>query len=104
MIPFSGLSRFSGHFDGDEPSPQNRDTTVYITHLKISLKYLGLCAYYSESSFGIIVVTAVEIEIHVEVDRIELRTNLSYFFKNIQKYLGMVVYLAVLVYLLVAIL
>ena len=29
MIPFSGLSRFSGHFGGDEPSPLNRDTTVY---------------------------------------------------------------------------
>ena len=28
MIPFSGLSRFSGLFDGDGPSPQNRDTTV----------------------------------------------------------------------------
>ena len=29
MIPFSGLSRFSGLFDGDGPSPLNRDTTVY---------------------------------------------------------------------------
>ena len=29
MIPFSGLSRFSGHFGGDGPSPLNRDTTVY---------------------------------------------------------------------------
>ena len=28
MIPFSGLSRFSGLFDGDRPSPLNRDTTV----------------------------------------------------------------------------
>ena len=28
MIPFSGLSRFSGLFDGDGPSPLNRDTTV----------------------------------------------------------------------------
>ena len=28
MIPFSGLSRFSGHFGGDRPSPLNRDTTV----------------------------------------------------------------------------
>ena len=28
MIPFSGLSRFSGHFGGDGPSPLNRDTTV----------------------------------------------------------------------------
>ena len=27
-IPFSGLSRFSGHFGGDGPSPLNRDTTV----------------------------------------------------------------------------
>ena len=30
MIPFSGLSRFSGHFGGDGPSPLNRDTTVII--------------------------------------------------------------------------
>ena len=29
MIPFSGLSRFSGHFGCDGPSPLNRDTTVY---------------------------------------------------------------------------
>ena len=29
MIPFSGLSRFSGHFGGDGPSPLNRDTTVF---------------------------------------------------------------------------
>ena len=29
MIPFSGLSRFSGLFDGDGPSPLNRDTTVF---------------------------------------------------------------------------
>ena len=28
MIPFSGLSRFSGLFNGDGPSPLNRDTTV----------------------------------------------------------------------------
>ena len=28
MIPFSGLSRFSGLFDGDEPSQLNRNTTV----------------------------------------------------------------------------
>ena len=28
MILFSGLSRFSGHFGGDGPSPLNRDTTV----------------------------------------------------------------------------
>ena len=28
MIPFSGLSRFSGPFDVDGPSPLNRDTTV----------------------------------------------------------------------------
>ena len=28
MIPFSGLSRFSGHFVADGPSPLNRDTTV----------------------------------------------------------------------------
>ena len=28
MIPFSGLSRFSGLFDGDGPTPLNRDTTV----------------------------------------------------------------------------
>ena len=28
MIPFSGLSRFSGHFGCDGPSPVNRDTTV----------------------------------------------------------------------------
>ena len=30
MIPFSGLSRFSGLFDGDGPSPLNRDTTVLV--------------------------------------------------------------------------
>ena len=30
MIPFSGLSRFSGHFGGDGPSPLNRDTTVVV--------------------------------------------------------------------------
>ena len=30
MILFSGLSRFSGHFGGDIPSPLNRDTTVLI--------------------------------------------------------------------------
>ena len=30
MIPFSGLSRFSGLFDGDGPSPLNRDTTVLL--------------------------------------------------------------------------
>ena len=29
MIPFSGLSRSSGLFDGDGPSPLNRDTTVF---------------------------------------------------------------------------
>ena len=29
MIPFSGLSRFSGHFGADGQSPLNRDTTVY---------------------------------------------------------------------------
>ena len=28
MIPFSGLLRFRGHFDGDGLSPLNRDTTV----------------------------------------------------------------------------
>ena len=28
MIPFSGLSRFSGHLGGDGPSPLNWDTTV----------------------------------------------------------------------------
>ena len=28
MIPFSGLSLFSGHFSGYEPSPLNRNTTV----------------------------------------------------------------------------
>ena len=28
MIPFSGLSRFSGPFDVDGPSPLNRDITV----------------------------------------------------------------------------
>ena len=28
MIPFSGLSRFSGLFGGDGPCPLNRDTTV----------------------------------------------------------------------------
>ena len=33
MIPFSGLSRFSGLFDGDGPSPLNRDTTVYFCTL-----------------------------------------------------------------------
>ena len=30
MFPFSGLSRFSGHFGGDGPSPLNRDTTVVL--------------------------------------------------------------------------
>ena len=30
MIPFSGLSLFSGHFGGDGPSPLNRDTTVFL--------------------------------------------------------------------------
>ena len=29
MILFTGLSRFSGHFCVDGPSPLNRDTTVY---------------------------------------------------------------------------
>ena len=29
MIQFSGLSRFSGLFGGDWPSPLNRDTTVF---------------------------------------------------------------------------
>ena len=29
MIPFSVLSRFSGHFGGDGPSLLNRDTTVF---------------------------------------------------------------------------
>ena len=33
MILFSGLSRFSGHFGGDGPSPLNRDTTVFV-HFK----------------------------------------------------------------------
>ena len=28
MIPFSGLSRFSGHFGSEGPSPLNQDTTV----------------------------------------------------------------------------
>ena len=28
MILFTGLSRFSGHFYGDGPSPLNRDTAV----------------------------------------------------------------------------
>ena len=28
MILFSGLSRFSGHYGDDGPSPLNRDTTV----------------------------------------------------------------------------
>ena len=28
MNPFSGLSRFSGYFGGDRPSPLNWDTTV----------------------------------------------------------------------------
>ena len=28
MIPFSGLSQFSGHFYGDRLSPLNGDTTV----------------------------------------------------------------------------
>ena len=28
MIQFSGLSRFSGLFDGDGPNPLNRNTTV----------------------------------------------------------------------------
>ena len=34
MIPFSGLSRFSGLFDGDGPSPLNRDTTVIVRYTK----------------------------------------------------------------------
>ena len=33
MIPFSGLSRFSGHFGGDGPSPLNRDTTVVLSFI-----------------------------------------------------------------------
>ena len=37
MIPFSGLSRFSGHFGGDEPSPLNRDTTVLVSFPKALL-------------------------------------------------------------------
>ena len=46
MIPFSGLSQFSGHFGGDRPSPLNRDTTVFegdgnqtrkSTHLKFDM-------------------------------------------------------------------
>ena len=36
MIPFSGLSRFSGHFGGDGPSPLNRDTTVFPQSLENS--------------------------------------------------------------------
>ena len=36
MILFSGLSRFSGHFGGDGPSPLNRDTTVMILLLPIA--------------------------------------------------------------------
>ena len=31
MILFSGLSRFSGHFGADGPSPLDRDTTVFTT-------------------------------------------------------------------------
>ena len=38
MIPFSGLSRFSGHFGGDGPSPLNRDTTVYRWQALLQLK------------------------------------------------------------------
>ena len=36
MIPFSGLSRFSGHFGGDGPSPLNRDTTVVSWRFEIT--------------------------------------------------------------------
>ena len=39
MIPFSGLSRFSGLFDGDGPSPLNRDTTVHILYGMLVLEY-----------------------------------------------------------------
>ena len=42
MIPFSGLSRFSGHFGGDGPSPLDWDTTVFIqmdTNLAIETPY-----------------------------------------------------------------
>ena len=41
MIPFSGLSRFSGHFGGDGPSPLNRDTTVFSHTLSATLGYAG---------------------------------------------------------------
>ena len=34
MVPFSGLSRFSGHFGCDGPSPLNRDTTVLLSEAK----------------------------------------------------------------------
>ena len=37
MIPFSGLSRFSGHFGSDGPSPLNRDTTVLTSILDLSI-------------------------------------------------------------------
>ena len=40
MILFTGLSRFSGHFGGDGPSPLNRDTTVFIKFLTI-LQYIS---------------------------------------------------------------
>ena len=35
MIPLSGLSRFSGLFDSDGPSPLNRDTTVVLKTSKV---------------------------------------------------------------------
>ena len=39
MISFSGRSRFRGLFDGDGPSPLNRDTTVHILYGMLVLEY-----------------------------------------------------------------
>ena len=36
MIPFSGLSQFSGLFNVDGPSPLNRDTTVIVNETRES--------------------------------------------------------------------
>ena len=42
MILFTGLSRFSGLFGGDGPSPLNRDTTVFVTIAWVALdKIIG---------------------------------------------------------------
>ena len=41
MIPFGGLSQFSGHFGGDRPSPLNRDTTVMLAKELITSESSG---------------------------------------------------------------